>query len=202
MNPDPYELVSLTAQHACDLRHLVGASLEPKIAPTASKAIMLAALHAAEIDLLQTIATLPTITAQQPVCGHWTLQELLGHLADWDRYFDNWLAGLTGNPTQALYWNDNGDAFNAWLCDQRQGESWAQTWDDFRSNRQTLLAHLQTVSEENFLREQLNSGSFPSVYHCAWSALEHYLDHAAGFRRALHMPLVEDLLYFHGPYTD
>ncbi|MEZ4615412.1 MAG: DinB family protein [Caldilineaceae bacterium] len=203
MNLDQSMLVTVTAQHAHDLRRLIGAPLAPKIAPTASKVLMLTALNAAEIDLLQTIATLfPTITAQQTVCGHWTLQDLLGHLADWDRYFDNWLAGLTGNATQDLYWDEDGDRFNAWLCVQRQGERWEQTWADFRGNRQTLVAHLQAVSEIDFLREQPKSTSYPSVYHCAWSALEHYLDHAAGLRRELQMPIAEELWHFRGPYTE
>ncbi|MEZ4870496.1 MAG: hypothetical protein R3C14_54710 [Caldilineaceae bacterium] len=73
---------------------------------------------------------------------------------------------------------------------------------DFRDNRQHLIVQLQAVPEEHFLREQPESGSFPSVYHCAWSALEHYLDHAAGLRRQLNVPLAEELLHFHGPYTD
>jgi len=196
-------LVTVTAQHARELRRLIGAPLAPQIAPTASKVLMVAALNAAEIDLLQTIATLlPTITAQQTVCGHWTLQDLLGHLADWDRYFDNWLAGLTDSATQDLYWDDDGDRFNAWLCEQRKGEPWEQTWADFRGNRQTLVAHLQVVSDIDFLREQPESTSYPSVYHCAWSALEHYLDHTAGLRRELQMPIAEELWHFRGPYTE
>ncbi|MEZ4870497.1 MAG: hypothetical protein R3C14_54715 [Caldilineaceae bacterium] len=104
MNLEQYTLVTLTAQHARELRRMIGAPLAPKIAPTASKALMLATLDAAEIDLLQTIATiLPHIPVQQATCGHWTLQDLLGHLADWDCYFANWLAGLTNQPTQDLY---------------------------------------------------------------------------------------------------
>ena len=203
MSLDPHELLTLIAQHARHLRRLIGAPRELVISPTASKATMLAALQAAEIDLLQTISTLlPTISAQQPVCGIWTLQELTGHLADWDRYFDNWLAGLSARPTQEFYWDDDGDAFNAWLCEQRRGEAWVQTWSDFRNNRQTLIAHLQVVPEDHFLREQSDSQSFPSIYHCAWSALEHFLDHAAGLRRVLNLPIAEELLVFRGPYTD
>ncbi|MEZ4684327.1 MAG: hypothetical protein R2932_59955 [Caldilineaceae bacterium] len=122
MNLDQSMLVTVTAQHAHDLRRLIGAPLAPKIAPTASKVLMLTALNTAEIDLLQTIATLfPAIlrNRRSAVTGRC---KILGHLADWDRYFDNWLAGLTGNATQDLYWDEDGDRFNAWLCVQRQGE--------------------------------------------------------------------------------
>lgn len=202
MQQQPYDLVTLTAQHAHYLRRQIGAPLEPIIAPTASKATMLSALEAAEIDLLQTITTIqPTLVTQQLVCGAWTLHELIGHLADWDRYFDNWLAELTGRPTVDLHWDDDGDAFNAWLNDQRRGEPWAQTWEVFRGNRQRLHGHLRIVTDEDFLWEQDRS-PFPSIYHCAWSALEHYLDHATGLRRERQMPLAEDLLHFRGPYTD
>ena len=202
MTPVSLDLMTLTAFHTRYLRYLVGKTLTPDILPTASKVIMLAALQAAEIELLQTIALVsPSDYAQRSVCGFWTLHDLIGHLADWDRYFLNWLAALSDKPEQDLYWDDDGDRFNAWLHDQRRGENWEQTWTDFRQNRQTFHQGLMVVSDTQFLREQKDA-PFPTIYHCAWSALEHYLDHAAGVRRELRCQLPEELLSFRGPYTD
>ena len=101
MSLKPLDLLTLTTYHSHHLRRLVGEPLTPVILPTASKAVMLAALQAAEIELLQTIAVIATTDAdQRPVCGIWTLQDLLGHLADWDTYFHNWLADLTDSPSK------------------------------------------------------------------------------------------------------
>jgi hypothetical protein len=93
-----------------------------------------------------------------------------------------------------------GDHFNAWLYERRKGEKWEQTWQDFRQNRCALHLRLLAVHDEDFLREQ-QGAPFPTVYHCAWSALEHYLDHAAGMRRELQLSLPAELLSFQGPYT-
>jgi uncharacterized damage-inducible protein DinB len=195
------KLATLTATHTRHLRTLAGEALDPVISSTSSKAIMLAAIQAAEIEMLQTIALVPvSVRNKQRVCGFWTLQDLLGHLADWDTYFLNWLAALTGEPQQDLYWDNDGDAFNAWLYKRRRGESLGKAWGDFRRNREMLYERLAIIPEKQFMRKKV--GPFPSVYHCAWSALEHYMDHAAGIRRELKLPIAEELLTFHGPYTD
>ena len=163
---------------------------------------MLATLQAAEIELLQTIAFISSSDYDSlPVCGFWTLHDLIGHLADWDKYFLNWLAIMTDKPQRDLYWDEDGDRFNAWLCEQRRGETWAQTWADFRQNRQLFQQNLVAIPDQQFLRKE-ESMPFPSIYHCAWSALEHYMDHAAGVRRELKYLMSEELLSFHGPYTD
>jgi uncharacterized damage-inducible protein DinB len=163
---------------------------------------MLATLQAAEIELLQTIAFISSSDYDSlPVCGFWTLDDLIGHLADWDKYFLNWLAIMTDKPQRDLYWDEDGDRFNAWLCEQRRGETWAQTWADFRQNRQLFQQNLAAIPDQQFLRKE-ESMPFPSIYHCAWSALEHYMDHAAGVRGELRCLMSEELLSFHGPYTD
>lgn len=199
------ELTHLTAAHALALRQLVGALDTIQVAPIGCKAIMLAALRAAEIDILTTFAhvAVDEYDAHQ-VCGMWTLHDLIGHLADWDRYFVNWLASLRGERPDELYWDNDGDRFNEYLQQQHKGESWMETWRDFRAQRVALLNDLARVSDADFMyRHPSDAGMpFPSIYHCAWSALEHYLDHAAGVRRTLALALPEGLLHFHGPYTD
>ncbi|MGQ0604459.1 MAG: DinB family protein [Anaerolineales bacterium] len=168
----------------------------------ASKAMMLAALEAAEIELLATLAAIPAKRrSTQPVCGHWTTLQLVGHLADWDVYFLNWLTELCGGTSLDLHYDNDGDRFNQWLQDQRKGQPWKKVWHDFRENRRCFVERLRQVPERKFLAKQ-KSMPYPTIYHCAWSALEHYLDHAAGVRREAKMDVPAEFLHFHGPYTD
>jgi hypothetical protein len=165
---------------------------------------MLAALRAAEIDLLMTFRLVPRDEVDsRALCGVWTLNELAGHLADWDRYFLYWLGLLRGNAPQIMLWDDDGDLFNHALQMQRQGDRWEKTWVDFRTNRTDLHDAFAKVPTEDFIGQQPSNEhvAYPTIYHCAWSALEHYLDHAAGVRRALQLSLPSELLHFNGPYT-
>lgn len=201
---DSLDLTRLTASHARSLRSLIGATHAPQRAATASKAVMLAALQAAEIELLTTFSHVTLAErATLPVCGVWTLHDLIGHLADWDRYFANWLTALRGETPLALYWDEDGDRLNHYLWQQRQGEAWDTTWHDFRTQRADLLTALDQVPEDAFMRQYPAAAAmpYPSIYHCAWSALEHYLDHAAGVRYQLALPLPAALLRFEGPYS-
>lgn len=202
---DDLELIVHTARHVRRLRKQVGPQLESVLLPTASKTLMLNALNAAELDLRYTIDYLIKIgAAKDPVCGTWTMQNLIGHLADWDAYFINWLADLTGKTVQDLYWDDDGDRFNAWLSLQRRNNTWKQDWEDFLNYRRSLIVCLNAVSDNEFLQEipDRRIATYPTIYHCAWSALEHYLAHAAGLRRQAQMAVPDDLLHFHGPYTE
>lgn len=183
------------------MRVLVGPRTEAVIPHGASKQIMLAALEAAELDLLHTLHVIPAgDRSSRLACGAWTTHDVVAHLADWDTYFLNWLKPLCGETQDELHYDNDGDCFNQWLQEQRVGQSWQRVWRDMRINRQVFVAKLASVSDRNFLKKQ--NTSFGTVYHVAWSALEHYLDHAAGLRRELHIAVPDELLHFHGPYTD
>jgi hypothetical protein len=174
------------------------------MASDASKELMLAAMRAAELDLLITFRLVAREEVDsRPLCGIWTLNQLAGHLADWDRYFLYWLGLLRGDTPKEIYWNEDGDAFNHYWVTQREGDPWEETWQDCRARRAQLHEALEQVPPDEFLRVQPRNPhvSYPTIYHCAWSALEHYLDHAAGVRRELGLPLPQELLRFHGPYT-
>lgn len=201
----PEEMITLTAQHARTLRVQLGPEVQAEIAPGAGKGLMLAVLEAAEIELLATLAAIPVRQrAHQRVCRRWTALQLIGHLADWDVYFLNWLRTLCAETADELHYDSDGDRFNAWLQEQRVGQRWPRAWGDFRANRAQFVERLRQVPEHAFITKPAGRGPmpFPTIYHCAWSALEHYLDHAAGVRREARMPVPAELLNFHGPYTD
>lgn len=53
--------------------------------PADSKRDLLAALAAARRELIEAVATIPAEErSSQSVCGKWTLQDVLGHIADWE----------------------------------------------------------------------------------------------------------------------
>lgn len=182
------------------MRSMVGPYNKATIPPTATKSIMLAALEATELDLLQTIENIPTADrTSRLVCGKWTTQDVIAHLADWDLYFAAWLEQLCGGKENKLHFIKDEDRFNEWLQNHRQGQTWQRVWHDFRENRSVITSRLSNVSEfEFFLKKE---APFGTVYNCAWSALEHYLDHASGIKREMQMELPNQLLHFHGPYT-
>ena len=197
------ELSIRSAAYVRELRDDIGAYERPDRGPQGTKKLMLRALAAADIEMLLTVSLVPVSNRQtQGVCEEWTLHDLLGHLADWDFYFSAWLLQLTSGEEPSLYFTEDGDQFNDWLMKNRAGANWDKNWRDFRDNRAQLIASLGQVSEADFILERNNEkSSFPTVYHCAWSALEHYIHHAADIRRELGVDAPEELLDFHGPYT-
>jgi len=167
------------------------------------KSVLLAALRAAHTDLLESVALVAADErTTRPVCGDWTLKDVLGHLADWDRYFLNWLNAMVGGEVHDLYWDEDSDAFNAYLQAARRDQSWQQIWEDFLAARFAFLSRLESLTQADL--ERPNSGtlsSFPDAYHCAWSCLEHYLHHTAILRREYGVNIPKYLLDFTGPYT-
>ena len=194
-------LVQLAAERALELRARIG-PFDIPIAPAgASQAHMITALRAAELDMLVTLMLVPEADRQTlPICGHWTVTELTGHLADWDAYFLDAITGLEGGIASKQHWVDDIEAMNLTLATMRSAQPGIQNWEDFRSLRLQLMDTLERLNPAHFMRS-IDGGRYPSLYHLAWSALEHYLDHAAGVRRELGLKLPERLLAFKGPYT-
>ncbi len=192
------------AGHMGDLQEWRKTLPEAPLPP--SKIIMYAALEAASDDLWATAALIPISERETlPVCGSWTLKDVLGHLADWDSYFLNTFYTMVGEPTTPLSWSADGDddAINAKLVAARRKQSFKKVADDCKSARAALITELQMISDDMLADPYGGEGSsYPSAYHCFWSALEHYLDHAAVIRRELHLKFPKYLLRFKGPYTD
>ncbi len=195
------ETIKLAAKHSRTMRLMIGPANEAVIPQTASKQAMIAAIEAAELDMHLTVGGIPVEKRMDLlVCGEWTTRDVIAHLADWDVYFAAWLEQLcTGKPNE-LYFDHDEHRFNEWLQQQRKSQTWEQLWNDFQINRQAILDRLRTVSENEFLSKK--EAPFGTIYHCAWSALEHYLDHSSGIRREIGMALPKELLHFQGPYTE
>jgi DinB superfamily len=178
----------------------------PKTEAIGSQIILLAALEAARDDFYASAELVPIKEREtRPVCGHWTLKDVLGHLADWDAFYLNTFYVMIGEPTTDLGWQDedDSDALNEKLVKARANQSFEQVWQESQSARSNLLTELRLISDEMLGDPYGGDDSpYPTPYHCFWSALEHYLDHAAVIRRELKVPFPKNLLTFKGPYTD
>ncbi len=187
------------AEHCADL--LSWRPEQPLSGSTGPKAILAAALDAARDDLHATLALLaPSDRATKHVVGRWTARDLAGHLADWDTLFIHWFKSMLGRRSTTPYFDDDGDAMNAHLATGRLRQGWARVYGDLRAQRAAFQRLVARTSETELLRPR-PGGDFPTAYHCAWSALEHYLHHAADVRAGLRLKMPEWLLAFEGPYT-
>lgn len=176
----------------------------PKCDVPGAKSVLLTALQAAMDDFLDTTALVPADEQEiRPICGTWTLKDVCGHMADWDAYFNSTARKMLGLDYEPLTWDDDWQAFNQKLVEARSEQSWGQVTGDFVRNSMLLNETLAQASEEALNRPyESNNSPYRTVYHCAWAALEHYLDHAAITRKELPVEeMPEHLLVFEGPYT-
>ncbi|NWF69548.1 MAG: DinB family protein [Chloroflexi bacterium] len=160
-------------------------------------ALLLHTLAAAQADFAASAALVtPPEASTRRICGAWTLKDVYGHLADWNRYFI-WRASLFLNlPHSAPDWEET-ESINA-----RRLQPLPQVMADEAATRAQFEALLAAASAEEFTRSSADLDSpYRGLYDVGWSALEHYLDHAAALRRALGMDMPGRLLMFAGRYT-
>jgi len=164
------------------------------------KAILMASLRAAHADLLATIALVPLSQRETlPVCGQWTLKDVAGHLADWSIYFTGCIATMTGQALPEGF-QEPTDDFNEERSLVRRDFSWIQNWGEFNGSYLVLREMLNKLTDDD-LNQRRSGTPYGSIYECAWSALEHDLDHAAVMRAALKVDMPMRLLTFSGPFT-
>jgi len=150
------------------------------------KALLAASLAAAREELLAAAELVsPEERASRPVCGVWTLQDVLGHIADWEGYL---LAGLrdmtAGRPPGVEYVPDE-EAWNQAHAQARRNQSWERVWADFQGVHRALLEVLEGMDQAGLER------AFPGVWEeetvpYSWflPVLEHDREHADDLRRA------------------
>ncbi len=170
-----------------------------------SKIILHAALEASSDDLWATAALIPIDEREtRPVCGTWTLKDVLGHLADWDDWYLNTFYAMVGEPTNNLGWKDesDGNALNEKLVAKNRKKSFKDVSNHCQSARAALVTEVQMISDD-MLADPYGGedGVYPTPYHCMWAALDHYLDHTAVIRRELRAKFPKYLLQFKSPYN-
>jgi uncharacterized damage-inducible protein DinB/predicted RNase H-like HicB family nuclease len=158
--------------------------LKGKIGP---KAVLLAALAAVRDELL-TAADLvpPQERASRPVCGEWTLKDVLGHVADWEWFGAEGLRHMAaGQPPRVEHVQDI-DAWNQTHAEARRDQPWEAVWADLHAARRALLDVLQEMGQAELGR----SFPFPwgpegTAYQWTWVYFRHDREHAHGLRQAL-----------------
>jgi hypothetical protein len=149
------------------------------------KAILLAALTAARDDLLAAAGLLPDrVRASRPVCGDWTLKDLLGHIADWERVGVEGLRDMAAGRAPGVEHIDDIDAWNQAHFRARRDQPWETVWADLLATREALLEVLEGM-EQAALAPAYPFPWGPQGTPCEWSAVfvRHDRDHAQDLRR-------------------
>ena len=168
------------AEHAAQIaawRKATG--LEGEAGP---KPVLLLALTAAREELLAAAALMPAGEREsRPVCGEWTLKDVLGHVADWEWVCVDGLRQMAaGRPPRMDY---DVDAWNREHVEARRDQPWEAVWADFHAARRALLEILEGMSEAELGR------SFPGLqgeeitaYYWVCNAFVHDRHHAQDLR--------------------
>lgn len=146
------------------------------------KAVLLAALAAAREELLAAATLIPSEErASRPVCGEWTLKDVLGHVADWEWVGVEGLRQMAAGHAPQVEHIDDIDAWNQAHAEARRDQPWEVVWDDLHATRHALLEVLEGMSQAGLAR------SFPSPwgpettpYRWTCVYLAHDREHAQG----------------------
>jgi uncharacterized damage-inducible protein DinB/predicted RNase H-like HicB family nuclease len=151
------------------------------------RSVLLAALEAQREELLAAAAMVPVAErTSRPVCGVWTLKDVLGHIADWEQWCLDRLRAMAAGRPPALEKVTDETGWNRTHAEARRGQAWEQVWADFQGARQALLDVLAGMSRADL------GHSFPGVWDAetrpyAWAllSLEHDREHARDIRDAM-----------------
>jgi len=174
-------------QHTTDLLAW-RARVKPK-SGVGPKAILQAALESGRQEMLATAALVSDGEREtRPVCGVWTLKDVLGHVADWEWYG---VEKLDGPPSRRSLdirfrgiqrWNEAHAA-------ARKDQSWAQVWSDFQAARLALGQLVEKMSQDDLARPFAVPWSKEwTVYRWLHLWLHHEREHAADLRANLDLP--------------
>src|SRR5262249_1746554 len=164
------------------------------------KSLLLAALEAGRDELLCCAALVPSAEhAARPVCGDWTLKDLLGHIADWEAFCVEGLRLMAAGRSPDLGWTGELEEWNQEHFATRRGQLWEHIWADLHAAREELLAILGALSQPELTRafpspRIVQPEASPYTWLLAW--LEHDREHAAHIRAALGLPWPKRLLRF------
>jgi len=88
----------------------------------------------------------------RPLCGHWTLKDLLGHIADWEQIGVDGLRHMAaGQPPQVEHIQDI-EAWNQAHVQAHRDDPWEQIWDHVRRSRQALRDLVERMTEADLAR--------------------------------------------------
>ncbi len=117
---------------------------------TGSKAVLSAALAAAREELLAAVALVPSAErASRPACGEWTLQDLVGHVADWEWVGVEGLRRMAAGQPPGVERILDINEWNRVHVAARREQGWETVWADLHAARQRLLDVLEGMSQDD-----------------------------------------------------
>jgi uncharacterized damage-inducible protein DinB/predicted RNase H-like HicB family nuclease len=154
------------------------------------KAVLLAALQAGREELLAAAALVPAgERASRPVCGEWTLKDVLGHVADWEWLDVEGLRQMADGHAPQVELVGDREAWNQVHVKARRDQPWEAVWAGFQAAHQALVEVLRGMSQDNLSRP------FPGVWEpettpYAWALviLRHHRGHAKNLRNTGGIP--------------
>ncbi|MCB8988176.1 MAG: DinB family protein [Ardenticatenaceae bacterium] len=176
------------AHHARDMLDWRQAQPPEQVRQIGPKAILRAQLKATRREILSLVDVIPPAErTQRPVCGVWTMKDLIGHLTDWELVGVNGLQQLAAGQTPEFdHPITNFDEFNAANAAARLDQSWDEVWAEFTAVRQNLLDLFDQLPEVD-LRRSVPAPwgrTIPAyVWMQVWMAHDH--EHAVDVRHAL-----------------
>lgn len=171
--------------HAADLatwRERLG--LERGVGP---KQVLLAGLTAAREALLVAAALVPPEERTSlPVCGEWTLKDVLAHVVDWEWIGVAGLRDMAAGRSPQVEPIEDIDAWNRVHAEARHDQPWEEVWADLHEARGALLETLDGMGQAGLG----GSFSFPwgqkgTAYWWVCVYVAHDREHAEGLREAV-----------------
>jgi hypothetical protein len=156
------------------------AASRPERAP-GPKCVLRAALDAGRAALLAVGELVPPEEqSRRPVCGDWTWQDVLGHVADWE--YHSVRALLDMDKGKRIEDNPDVEQWNAEHAAARRGESFSRAWADFLGARVELLLLLDEMDDER-LAARANTAIEFLRYNYSWLSVcaSHDFEHAGAF---------------------
>jgi len=161
---------------------------------TGPKSLLLAELDAAREELLAAAALVPAAErASRPVCGVWTLQDMLGHVADWEQVAVDVLREMAAGRNPVIDIPDM-EAWNQDHCQARRGQPWEVVWADLHRIRAALRETMQGMRQEDLARSAPNPWD-PRGTPYRWVRQEdlgHDRHHAEDVRKAMGVAAIHD----------
>jgi hypothetical protein len=126
-----------------------------KDSPENKKKEVLQALKAVREKLLSAAATLPPEKQREVFLGVWGVHALLAHLAGWDDANLEAAQAVLAERLPAFYEHYDKDwkTYNALLVAQYRREDLHEQIDLVRKTHQELVAHLEAISPDDFIKD-------------------------------------------------
>ncbi|MCP4423411.1 MAG: DinB family protein [Chloroflexi bacterium] len=153
------------------------------------KLILRAILKASRKEFVTLVDLMPEADRSRlPVSRHWTLKDLVGHLADWEQIGVDGLNQLLLGQKPELAPIDDFDIFDQAGVAARRRQDWRRIWREFNDTRQTLDDVFQKYPEP-FLQHTLTTpwGRKMPAYFWLATVFGHDIEHAIDIRRALNL---------------